>query len=117
LANSEGKYWIRNCERATLRCMDGKGDDHQSQDCVPRVAKDVRSVSDADGGVILDIKRGQIYRLNAAGAMILEGVKNGRRQSQIAEALTNRFRIDRELAETDVRSFMARLQASGLLES
>ena len=96
--------------------MDGNRDSVVSGEPVPNVAEQVRSVSSPDGGAVLDLQRGQIYRLNSTGAMVLELIKDGKHERQIADLFANRLNVTREIAEADVRTFMARLQASGLID-
>jgi coenzyme PQQ synthesis protein D (PqqD) len=96
--------------------MAGIGDHCPSVEPLHKVVRELRNVCNGDGGVVLDVKRGQIYRLNSVGAMIFEGIKCGQPARQIADALTSQFGVKRDIAEADVRAFMARLQSNGLIE-
>ncbi len=80
-----------------------------------RVAENVRSTYSQDGGIVLDILHGQMFRLNFVGSRILELLKQGSSESEIAEQLAREFGIDRTTAETDVREFVETLEKHHLL--
>jgi hypothetical protein len=80
-----------------------------------RVPQNVRSIQSQDGGVILDILHGQMFRLNFVGSKILELLKQGLAEPQISEELAREFGIDRAMAETDVREFVETLEKHRLL--
>jgi hypothetical protein len=81
-----------------------------------RVAEDVRSTHGQDGAVVLDIRRGQIFNLNLAGSRILELLKTGGTESAIANEISQKFEVSREVAESDVREFIESLKQHHLLE-
>jgi hypothetical protein len=80
-----------------------------------RVAENVRSTHNQDGGIVLDILHGQMFRLNFVGSRILELLNQGSAEPQIAEQLAREFGIDRARAETDVREFIETLEKHHLL--
>jgi len=80
-----------------------------------RVAKNVRSTHSQDGGIVLDILHGQIFRLNFVGSRILELLKHDCAPPEIAGQLVREFGIDRATAETDVREFVEMLEKHRLL--
>lgn len=82
---------------------------------IVRVAENVRSTHSHDGGIVLDILHGQMFRLNFVGSRILELLKQGSAELQIAEQLAREFGIDRATAETDVREFIETLEKHHLL--
>ena len=80
-----------------------------------RVAENVRSTHSQDGGIVLDILHGQMFRLNFVGSRILELLKQGCAEPAVAEQLAREFGIDRATAEADVREFVATLEKHHLL--
>jgi PqqD family protein of HPr-rel-A system len=82
---------------------------------IVRLADNVRSTHNHDGGIVLDILHGQMFRLNFAGSRILELLKQGSAEPEIAEQLAREFGIDRAAAEADVREFVETLEKHHLL--
>lgn len=80
-----------------------------------RVAEHVRSTHRQDGGIVLDILQGKMFRLNFVGSKILELLRQGRTESEIAQELVVEFGIDRTAAEADVREFVATLKKNLLI--
>lgn len=80
-----------------------------------RVAENVRSTHSQDGGIVLDILHGQMFRLNFVGSRILELLKQGSSEPEIAEQLAREFGIERATAEADVREFVETLEKHHLL--
>jgi hypothetical protein len=63
-----------------------------------------------DGGIVLDVLRGQMLRLNFVGSKILQLLEQGRVESEIADELVREFKIDCATAEVDVREFTQTLK-------
>lgn len=80
-----------------------------------RVAEHVRSTHSRDGGIVLDILHGHMFRLNFVGSQILELLKQGCAEPEIAQQLAREFGIDRVIAEADVREFIETLEKHHLL--
>ena len=76
----------------------------------------VRSTHNQDGGVVLDIRQGQMFRLNLVGSRILELLKQGHSEARIAEEISRDFGAAREIVETDLREFLTHLEKHHLLE-
>jgi hypothetical protein len=81
-----------------------------------KLSAQVRSTHNQDGAVVLDILHGQMFRANFVGSRILELLKQGRTEAQIADELSNEFGVSRETARTDVQEFLAHLEKHQLLE-
>jgi coenzyme PQQ synthesis protein D (PqqD) len=81
-----------------------------------RLSKNLRSITDADGGVILDVERGQIFRCNATGAIILELLTRGVDETQLASQFGKLCQCPPTCASNDVQEFLATLSRLGLLE-
>lgn len=75
----------------------------------------VRAIHSLEGATVLDILRGQMFRLNLVGSRILELLKQGSVESEIAETLAGEFGIERLAAEADVREFFQILEKHQLL--
>ena len=80
-----------------------------------RVAENVRSTHSNDGGIVLDILHGQMFRLNFVGSKILALLEQGSAEPEIAEQLAREFGIERAAAEADVREFVEILEKHHLL--
>ena len=81
-----------------------------------KLSEQIRSTHDQDGAVVLDIRQGQMFRLNAVGSRILELLKLGYPESRIADEISREFGADRETVKSDLREFLARLERHHLLE-
>jgi hypothetical protein len=73
-------------------------------------------MTDADGGVILDLRRGSIFRCNSTGAVILELLARGCDQTEITTNFTRLSNVPPGCASADVQAFLASLARLGLLE-
>lgn len=80
-----------------------------------KLSDQVRSTHSQDGAVVLDIRQGQIFRLNFVGSRILELLKQGHVESQIVAQICLEFGASREIVEIDVQEFLAHLEKEQLL--
>jgi hypothetical protein len=80
-----------------------------------KVSDDVRSTHSQDGGVVLDIQRGQMFNLNLVGSKIVELLKSGANEADITQTISVEFDVSRQLVETDIREFIATLEKHGLV--
>jgi hypothetical protein len=74
-----------------------------------------RSVHTADGGVVLDIRSGKMFSLNATGSMIFQLLDQGSTEDQIVKELVRRFAIPTDVAKTDIAQFCEALKGHALL--
>ncbi len=81
-----------------------------------RLREQVRSTHNQDGAVVLDILHGQMFRLNLVGSRMLELLKQGRTEAQIADEISHEFSAAREVVEIDLRDFLLHLEKHRLLE-
>lgn len=81
-----------------------------------RVSESVRSTHGQDGAVVLDIRHGQMFNLNFVGSRILELLKTGATESSIVDEISQKSEVSRDVAEGDVREFIASLKQHHLLE-
>ena len=80
-----------------------------------RVSIGVRSTSSPDGGVVLDIDHGQVFRLNRVGALIFELLMKGSTEAEMVFEIAQQYAIDEPVATADVREFLASLEQSKLV--
>jgi hypothetical protein len=82
-----------------------------------RAAADVRASVSGDGLVLLDVKGGQMFGSNTVGARIWQLLESRRTSGEIARQLASDYGIPLDVAERDVRSFVADLVTRGLLQA
>ena len=80
-----------------------------------KLSEQVRSTHTQDGAVVLDIRHGRMFRLNLVGSRMLELLKQGHSEPQIAEEIGREFGATREIVEPDLREFLTLLERHGLL--
>ena len=81
------------------------------------VSTGVRSTRNEDGGIVLDIDHGQMFRLNPVGALILELLGKGCPETEIAKEIAHQYGISEEIAVVDVREFLTSLQEHKLVRT
>lgn len=82
-----------------------------------RVPDAVRSTHNQDGGIVLDVDRGQIFNFNLVGSRIFELLKSGFSEAQIVTNVSHEFEVSVELAGADVREFLETLKEQRLVEA
>jgi hypothetical protein len=80
-----------------------------------RIPINVRIAHGQDGATVLDIHRGQMFRLNYVGSRIIELLKEGFMEPEIADRLAREFGIERVVAEADLLEFLQTLEKHLLL--
>lgn len=68
-----------------------------------------------DDVVVLDLEGSVYLKLNGSGRVLWEALAATCTESELAEALVDRYGIDSERAGSDVATFLADLRARGLL--
>lgn len=81
-----------------------------------RIARDVRTASNADGTVVLHLSRGTMFHINPTGAMILGLLERGMSLQQIATHLSSHFSVSIEIATADLSDFIASLRFRQLID-
>ncbi len=81
------------------------------------VSTGVRSTRNEDGGIVLDIDHGQMFRLNPVGALILESLAKGSAETEIAQEIARLYSICEETAVADVREFLESLEQHKLVRT
>jgi hypothetical protein len=82
-----------------------------------QVSEHVRKTHSPDGGVVLDILHGQMFRLNFVGSRILQLLEQQVTPTLIAQKIAATFGISAEIAERDVREFLETLEKHHLIET
>jgi Coenzyme PQQ synthesis protein D (PqqD) len=82
---------------------------------VLKLSDEVRSTHSQDGAIVLDIRHGQMFRLNLVGSRMLELLKNGFTEAQIVEEVSREFGARREVVEANLREFLSHLRRHHLL--
>ncbi len=75
----------------------------------------LQMVVNADGAVILDIKRGKISTLNPTGAFVWQALERGEDLEAIATRLANETGKQVEVLERDLLEFIDALKKAKLL--
>src|ERR1700730_11660357 len=81
------------------------------------VSAGVRSTRNEDGGIVLDIDHGQMFRLNPVGALILQLLGNGCAEAEIAQEIARRYNTSEETVLADMREFLQSLEEHKLVRS
>jgi len=81
------------------------------------VSAGIRSTRNADGGIVLDIDRGLMFRLNPVGALILESIGKGCSEIEIAQEIARQCSIGEETAVADLREFVKSLKQHGIVRT
>jgi hypothetical protein len=81
------------------------------------LADNIRKISSVDGGILLDVRRGTMFRLNAVGSRILDLLDGGASVPDIAERLCAEFGVALDVVQIDLRDFLHSLELHGVLES
>lgn len=80
------------------------------------ICESVRSTRGHGGAIVLDVKQGQLFKVNLVGSRILELLAARTPDSEIADAISREFEISRETATQDVQEFLQTLQQQKLVE-
>ena len=80
-----------------------------------RLSAHVRTVNSLDGGALLDLRQGRMYRVNGVGSMVLELLAAGNSEDVIAREISERCGVARDTALADVRDFVASLRQNALV--
>ena len=89
----------------------------ETQNIVFRISDTIRRTATRDGGILLDVHRGQIFCLNVVGAEILELLGRGSDESHIADQLSRDYGANREAVCADVIEFIETLRKHHILQS
>jgi hypothetical protein len=74
----------------------------------------LRTVSDQDGGVILDLRHGTLSLLNTTAAYVWDRFRDGVELIEIVRQLAELTDTPKEIVATDVLAFLKQLKATHL---
>jgi len=77
----------------------------------------VRSTRNVDGGIVLDIDHGVMFRLNPVGALILECLGKGCAEHEIAQEIAGQYQVSEARAVADMREFLRSLEEHKLVRT
>jgi uncharacterized NAD(P)/FAD-binding protein YdhS len=83
-----------------------------------RISPHVSSTIEAEGGLLLDLRKSLCYSLNAEGAAVWLGIEASEAGADLENMVThlvNRTGVSRSRAEADVESFLRKLRSKGLI--
>jgi hypothetical protein len=80
-----------------------------------RIPTKVRTMTNRDGAVVMDIRAGSMFSLNPIASIIWKQLGEDRSLEEIAMRLAADFRIPHEQARTDVNEFVRQLEVRQLL--
>jgi hypothetical protein len=81
------------------------------------ISAGVRSTRNEDGGIVLDIDHGHMFRLNPVGALILESLGKGCAEAEIAQEIAHHYNISEETASADIGEFLQSLEEHKLVHA
>jgi len=81
-----------------------------------RVSETIRQTQTVDGGVLLDVRHGQMFCLNLVGARILGLMQHGYDESRIADELSRDYGVSKELIHAHVADFIETLHKHHILQ-
>jgi hypothetical protein len=81
-----------------------------------RVVDGIRSTHNEDGGIVLDVNHGRLFKLNLVGARILALLELGRTETQITDDIARACGMNAEIVRTDVEEFIALLRKHRILD-
>lgn len=74
----------------------------------------LRTVSDHDGGIILDLRRGTVSLLNPTAAYVWERFREGLKAQEIVRNLAELTGTPEEVVSTDLAKFLEQLNRTHL---
>lgn len=81
-----------------------------------RVSDTLRAAETQDGAVVLEMRQGKMFSLNVVGSRILELLKTGSSESDIADEISRQFEVSQDIAREDLREFLQALVKNNLIE-
>jgi hypothetical protein len=79
------------------------------------ICSGVKSIIDQEGSVLLDLRAGHYYSLNAVGACIWEHLELGLDFLEIEGVIAAKYEADPDRIHTDVSRFIALLAEKGVV--
>jgi len=77
----------------------------------------VRSTQTADGRILLDVRHGRMFSVNAVGSKILELLEQGQDEPRIAEEISRAYTMNIEAVRPDVHEFIEALHKHNIVQA
>jgi hypothetical protein len=81
-----------------------------------RLSQNVRTVTHPDGGALLDLHAGRMFRFNATGAAILDLLARGNTEEHIVTEIGARCGVDDALVSSEIHAFLVSLKNYDLVD-
>ena len=81
------------------------------------ISSTIRRTTTPDGGVLLDVGRGQMFCLNVVGSNILELLDRGCDEAQIADQVSAAYGTNIDTVRPDVQAFLKALHQHNILRT
>jgi hypothetical protein len=81
-----------------------------------RISDTIRRTETPDGGILLDVHRGQMFCMNLVGAKILELMQRGYDESRIADEISRDYGANADVVRSDVIEFIETLYKHHILQ-
>lgn len=112
--NIEREHWRKKPRRGKVAKV--------SRELIPpgdpmlRLSDSARSSHTADGAVVLDVKRGRMFRFNLTGSRIWQLLQSGAEERDIPGLLVRELSADPATAAADTEAFIESLRQHALAE-
>jgi hypothetical protein len=77
----------------------------------------VRSTQTIDGRILLDVRHGRMFTVNAVGSKILELLEQGQDEPSIADEISRAYGMSIEVVRLDVHDFIEALHKHHIVRS
>jgi hypothetical protein len=81
-----------------------------------RLSQNARRVTNSDGGVLLDLRRGKVFQMNGMGATIVELLAEGSTEDRISLEVSKRCGVEIACVSADIHAFLDSLKHFGLVD-
>ncbi|CAM2068120.1 PqqD family protein [Sulfidibacter corallicola] len=81
-----------------------------------QISTSVLTQSVGKESVLLDLKKGTYFELNAMGSAIWNSLQETQSLDQTLERLLSEYQVDRQTLQTDLTDLVGRLKEHGLVE-
>jgi len=75
----------------------------------------IRKLSNADGCVVLNLRNGQMLRMNSMAARVVDLLEQGESATTISEELSAEFQVALADVRSDIAQFVEVLRAKGVV--
>jgi hypothetical protein len=82
---------------------------------VYRISPGMRSAIDRDSGIVLNLERGKIFRLNGIGVFIFEQIRDRKDEAEIVASICKDHAVEPRIVRAHVADFLGSLERLGLI--